>query len=102
MNLTQDEVAERIKTSPPYVGHLESGKRNPSDSIVTRLAEMLGFDQRELFFLANPHTEAILATPPETAEGSVLALVIERQILPNLTPGVEFFSRHLAGSRRSI
>lgn len=73
MNLTQDQVAARIETSTPYVGHLESSKRHPSDSIVTRLAEVLGFDQRELFFLANPHTEAILAAPPETAEGLVSA-----------------------------
>ncbi|MGA6969988.1 MAG: helix-turn-helix transcriptional regulator [Candidatus Binatus sp.] len=73
MNLTQDQVSARIKTSTPYVGHLESSKRHPSDSIVTRLAEVLGFDKRELFFLANPHTEALLTTAPESAEGSVSA-----------------------------
>src|SRR5271170_4497948 len=72
MNLTQDQVAARIKTSTPYVGHLESGKRHPSDSIVTRLAEVLGLDKRELFFLANPHTEALLTTP-ESADDSVSA-----------------------------
>src|SRR5271156_3843848 len=68
MNLTQDQVAAGIKTSTPYVGHLESGKRHPSDAIVTRLAEVLGFDKRELFFLANPHTEAMLATEPKKSE----------------------------------
>jgi hypothetical protein len=26
-------VAQRIKTSTPYVGHLEAGLRHPSDSI---------------------------------------------------------------------
>jgi DNA-binding transcriptional regulator YiaG len=72
MNLTQDQVAARIKTSTPYVGHLESGKRHPSDSIVTRLAEVLGLDKRELFFLANPHTEALLTTP-KSADDSVSA-----------------------------
>src|SRR5712692_11028581 len=71
LDLTQEEVAHRIKTSTPYVGHLESGKRHPSDKIVTRLAEVLGFDNRELFFLANPHTEALLSVQPERAEGSV-------------------------------
>jgi transcriptional regulator with XRE-family HTH domain len=39
LNLTQEEVAHRIKTSSPYVGHLESAKRHPSTKIVTRLAE---------------------------------------------------------------
>jgi len=73
LDLTQDDVAARIKTSTPYVGHLESGKRHPSDKVVTRLADVLGFDKRELFFLANPHTEALLTTPPESGDGSVSA-----------------------------
>src|SRR5208282_4401911 len=42
LDLTQEEVARRIKTSTPYIGHLESAKRHPSDKIVTRLAEVLG------------------------------------------------------------
>ena len=70
LDLTQGEVAARIKTSTPYVGHLESGKRHPSDKIVARLAEVLGLDNRELFFLANPNAQALLATEPERAEGS--------------------------------
>jgi transcriptional regulator with XRE-family HTH domain len=70
LDLTQDEVASRIKTSTPYVGHLEAGKRHPSDKIVTRLAEVLGLDNRELFFLANPHAQALLSAEPKRAEGS--------------------------------
>ena len=65
LDLTQEEVARRVKTSTPYVGHLESGKRHPSDKIVTRLAEVLGLDRRELFFLANPRAHALLT--PEAA-----------------------------------
>jgi len=42
LDLTQQEVARRIKTSTPYVGHLEAGKRHPSDKIIGRLAEVLG------------------------------------------------------------
>src|ERR1700734_2301735 len=60
LDLTQQEVAKRIKTSTPYVGHLEAGKRHPSDRILQRLAEVLGLDQRELFFLANPRTVDML------------------------------------------
>ena len=73
LNLTQDAVATRIKTSTPYVGHLESSRRHPSDKIVTRLAEVLGLDSRKLFFLANPETEALISVQPERAEGSVSA-----------------------------
>ena len=68
--LTQLEVARRIGTSTPYVGHLESGKRHPSDVIVTRLADALGFDRRELFFLANPKAREILHPPADTSAAS--------------------------------
>ena len=71
LDLTQEEVAHRIKTSTPYVGHLESGKRHPSDKILTRLAEVLGLDRRELFFLANPRAQALLS--PETASTTIPA-----------------------------
>jgi transcriptional regulator with XRE-family HTH domain len=67
LDLTQDEVASLIKTSTPYVGLLESGKRHPSDKIVTRLAEVLGLDNRELFFLVNPHAEALLSAEQGSA-----------------------------------
>ncbi len=69
LQLTQDEVAARMKISTPYVGHLESGKRHPSDRIIAKLAEVLGLDNRELFFLANPHAEALISEPVR-AEGS--------------------------------
>lgn len=70
LDLTQEDVARRIKTSTPYVGHLESGKRHPSDKIVSRLAEVLGLDRRELFFLANPRAQALLTPEDEAADNS--------------------------------
>jgi transcriptional regulator with XRE-family HTH domain len=63
--LTQEQIARSIGTSTPYVGHLESGKRHPSDQIVSRLADALGFDRRELFFLANPEAKALLHIRPK-------------------------------------
>lgn len=60
LDLTQQEVARRIKTSTPYVGHLESSKRHPSDKVLSRLAEVLGLDRRDLFFLANPRAIEML------------------------------------------
>ena len=70
LDLTQEEVARRIKTSTPYVGHLESGKRHPSDKIVSRLCEVLGLDRRELFFLANPRAQALLTPREEPVENT--------------------------------
>ena len=70
LELTQDELARRIRTSTPYIGHIESGKRHPSDEILTRMADVLGFDRRELFFLANPNARAMLTPKPEVMERS--------------------------------
>ncbi len=66
LDLTQEEVASRIKTSVAYVGHLESGKRHPSPTIVMKLADILGLDRRELFFLANPLTKTLVSEAPGT------------------------------------
>ncbi len=63
LDLTQEEVARRIDTSVPYVGLLEAGRRHPSAKVVTKLADVLGLDPRDLFLLANP-TARILVTPP--------------------------------------
>jgi transcriptional regulator with XRE-family HTH domain len=60
--LTQRQLARLVGTSAPYIGHIEAGKRHPSEEIVSRLADMLGFDRRELFFLANPKAKALLHT----------------------------------------
>lgn len=70
LELTQDELAHRIRTSTPYIGHIESGKRHPSDEILTRMADVLGFDRRELFFIANPNARAMLTPKPEAREAS--------------------------------
>ena len=68
LDLTQEEVARRIGTSVPYVGHLESAKRHPSDRIVARLAEVLGLDRRDLYFLANPAARDLIE-PKRSADG---------------------------------
>ncbi len=65
-DLTQREIARRIGTSTPYVGHLESGKRHPSEEVISKIAEVLGFDRRELFFLANPKTRELVSHSPPT------------------------------------
>jgi hypothetical protein len=42
------------------VGHLESGQRRPSDKIVTRIADVLGLDCRELYLFAKPEARELL------------------------------------------
>ena len=53
LDLTQQEVARRIRTSTAYISHLESGKRHPSDKVLGQLAKVLALDPRELFFRGN-------------------------------------------------
>src|SRR5260221_11480195 len=68
LDLTHQDVARRIKTSTPYVGHLEASKRHPSDTVLRRLSESLGLDRRDLFFLANPEVVELLG--PSEKDGS--------------------------------
>ena len=67
LDLTQQEVARRIKTSTPYVGHLEAGKRRPSNAVLARLADILALSRRDLFILANPQIVELIR-PNEDAE----------------------------------
>ncbi|HUO05219.1 MAG TPA: helix-turn-helix domain-containing protein [Candidatus Binataceae bacterium] len=64
LKLTQEEIAQRIGTSAPYIGHLEAGKRHPSDETLAKLSEVLGIDPHELFFAANPDTKKLLQSGP--------------------------------------
>lgn len=70
LDLTQEELARRVETSVPYIGLLESGRRHPSEKIVLKLAEALGLDAREAFFLANPGTKALISHEPDSKEAS--------------------------------
>jgi transcriptional regulator with XRE-family HTH domain len=70
IDLTQEELAQRIRTSVPYIGHLETGKRHPSEKIVIKLSEVLGLDPRELFFLANPGTKRLIFRSQESNAAS--------------------------------
>ncbi len=66
LDMTQDQVAEQVGVKPNYIGYLERGMRKPSDEICCRIADVLGLDRRELFFLANPHLREILHPPEKT------------------------------------
>jgi DNA-binding XRE family transcriptional regulator len=70
LDLTQEEVARRIGTSIPYVGHLESAKRHPSEKVVVKLAQVLGLEPRDLFFLANPGTKVLISEEPRSRGAS--------------------------------
>jgi transcriptional regulator with XRE-family HTH domain len=68
LNWTQGDLARKIRVSTQYIGHLESGKRHPSDKTIQRLADTLRIDRRRLFFEAKPETQAYLDPPPNPGE----------------------------------
>jgi transcriptional regulator with XRE-family HTH domain len=70
LNLTQEELARRIQVSMPFVGHLETGHRRPSEKTITKLAKVLGLDQQELFLVANPGTRAFFRSHSQDSTGS--------------------------------
>jgi transcriptional regulator with XRE-family HTH domain len=70
LDLTQQDVARRIEVSMPYIALLETGARHPSDKVVRKLAEALALDPRELFFLANPGTKALMSQEQKNSGAS--------------------------------
>lgn len=70
LELTQAEVAAKVGCRANYIGYLEADARHPSPSVIAKLAKVLDLDQRELYFLANPQTRALITTEraaPDTA-----------------------------------
>ncbi len=61
LDLTQEEVAQRIKTTGPYITHLETGKRLPSLKVVVKISDALGLDAGDLFLLANPKVGSLIS-----------------------------------------
>jgi hypothetical protein len=52
------------------IGHLEAGKRHPSEKVVLKLAAALALEPREMFFLANPGTRALIGQEQNTNDSS--------------------------------
>jgi transcriptional regulator with XRE-family HTH domain len=71
LDLTQEEVANRVGTSIGYITLLETGRRHPSEKVLTKLADVLGLDARDLFFCANPQTEQLVSQPAKSGEPGV-------------------------------
>jgi transcriptional regulator with XRE-family HTH domain len=57
---TQREIALRVRTSVPYIAHLEAGKRHPSQRVLLRLSNILELDPRDLYLIANPLAAELL------------------------------------------
>ena len=70
LELTQTQVAAKVGCRPNYIGYLEADARHPRPAVVAKLAKALDLDPRELFFLANPHTRALITPERPQPEGA--------------------------------
>ena len=59
LGMSLREVAAGIEVDPAYLSRVEGGKVRPSDFLVNRLSEILGYDKNELFLLAGRLPEVI-------------------------------------------
>ena len=49
-NMTQEQLAEQIETSPGFVGQIERSEANPSAPVLAKIILVLGIDANTLFF----------------------------------------------------
>lgn len=66
-NLTQPELARRAGISPSYLSVLEKGKRDPSFSMIEKIARALDVPLSLLIFVATDASE-IQGLPTEVTE----------------------------------
>ncbi len=84
LNLTLDEVSNRISFSKPYLSTIETGKvkNPPSDELLTRLEKILEFEPGLLLHIA--HIEGLPADVRQEYESAEAESQKWRQIVKNL------------------
>src|SRR6266446_8985426 len=65
--LTQRELARKLGVKASHVAYLENGRRRPSLSLLTRLADTLDLDKQRLFLLTHPEAEDLVGLRRDAA-----------------------------------
>jgi transcriptional regulator with XRE-family HTH domain len=60
LDLSQADLAEKVKTSTQYLGQIEQNKKFPSPEMLERIAEALEVDTPQLFSMETYSQSAIL------------------------------------------
>ena len=89
LGLTLEQVAERSKLSPNYIGTVENGRRDPSLSTVLALAKALRVPAVEL-----------LGGPEELSAGAMEAARLFEACTPEVQDSVARLLRAVARRRR--
>src|ERR1700674_140165 len=66
-NYTQRELARKLGVKASHVAYLENGRRRPSLSLLSRIAETLELDKKRLFLLAHPEAQWIVGDRREAS-----------------------------------
>jgi transcriptional regulator with XRE-family HTH domain len=64
---TQRELAKKLGVKASHVAYLENGRRRPSLSLLSRIAETLELDKKRLFLLAHPEAQWIVGERREAS-----------------------------------
>lgn len=64
---TQRELARKLGVKASHIAYLENGRRRPSLSLLSRIADTLELDKQRLFLLAHPEAQWILGERGESA-----------------------------------
>jgi transcriptional regulator with XRE-family HTH domain len=64
---TQRELARKLGVKASHVAYLENGRRLPSLSLLSRIADTLELDKRRLFLLAHPEAQWIVGDRREAS-----------------------------------
>jgi len=67
LGLTQRELASRLGVKAAHIAYMESGRRRPSLSLLSRLADVLGLKKEPLFLLAHPEASELIGARREPA-----------------------------------
>lgn len=60
LDLTQRELADKLRVRASHIAYLESGKRKPSLNLMARLAATLDVSRQQLFVLAHPEAASMI------------------------------------------
>ncbi|MGH7778268.1 MAG: helix-turn-helix domain-containing protein [Candidatus Binataceae bacterium] len=66
-SLTQRELARKLGVKASHIAYLENGRRRPSLSLLSRIADTLGLDKQRLFLLTHPEARGMVTSEREQA-----------------------------------
>lgn len=67
MGLSQQELAGKAGVQASYIAYIENDRRRPSLPVLRRIAQALGLNPREMFFLSHPEARTLLEEKQQRA-----------------------------------